>query len=392
MIPKASVARRIDALAVRGPYRGASGHDHHVREFVRHLARHGVRLHLADIPEWGPVKMPDDATDPWFDTLSEPVEAGIALHFCMPHQVVSAPGSLVVNYTMFEASRIPPPWVERGLGHARVVVPTESSRQAWLAGGVPAERVRLCPLGVDTARFRPDAPPLDLVDRRGRAVRDYRTRVLNVSEVTSRKNLLTLLRIWIEATSAGDDAILVMKLGRSRAGATVALMRDLDAAERAMGKSRRDAAPILFLDRVLAEGEMPGLFAAASHYWSMSRGEGWDLPMVEAAATGLRLIAPRHSAYTAYLDDSVATMLPARPVPALVEGDAATQRLFEGSLWWEPDEDAAVAAIRRALEGTDDPLASPRARVVPALSWTASASRLLEILEEVAGCVTLRTS
>jgi glycosyltransferase involved in cell wall biosynthesis len=162
-------------------------------------------------------------------------------------------------------------------------------------------------------------------------------------------------------------------------------MRDLDAAERAMGKSRRDAAPILFLDRVLADGEMPGLFAAASHYWSMSKGEGWDLPMVEAAATGLRLIAPRHSAYTAYLDDSVATMLPARPVPALVEGDGATQRLFEGSLWWEPDEDAAVAAIRGVLEGTDDALASPRARVVPALSWTASTARLLEILEEVAG-------
>jgi hypothetical protein len=52
---------------------------------------------------------------------------------------------------------------------------------------------------------------------------------------------------------------------------------------------------------------MPGLFAAASHYWSMSHGEGWDQPMIEAAASGLRLIVPRHTAYLEYLDADVAS-------------------------------------------------------------------------------------
>jgi hypothetical protein len=52
---------------------------------------------------------------------------------------------------------------------------------------------------------------------------------------------------------------------------------------------------------------MPGLFAAASHYWSMSHGEGRDQPMIEAAASGLRLIVPRHTAYLEYLDADVAS-------------------------------------------------------------------------------------
>jgi hypothetical protein len=43
----------------------------------------------------------------------------------------------------------------------------------------------------------------------------------------------------------------------------------------------------------------------------MSRGEGWDLPMTEAAAAGLRLIAPRHTAYLTYLDAEVAQLIPA---------------------------------------------------------------------------------
>ena len=72
---------------VRGPYRRASGHDHHVREFVRHLARQGIRQQLIDVPEWGPSRLPEGARDPWFDTLHAPVAATAAVHFCMPHQV-----------------------------------------------------------------------------------------------------------------------------------------------------------------------------------------------------------------------------------------------------------------------------------------------------------------
>ncbi len=92
------------ALMVRGPYKGPTGYDHHVREFVRHLAQQGIRQQLIDVPEWGPVKLPDDMRDPWFDTLSTPVNANALLHFCMPHQVRVVKGILNVNYTMFEAA------------------------------------------------------------------------------------------------------------------------------------------------------------------------------------------------------------------------------------------------------------------------------------------------
>ncbi|PYM14317.1 MAG: hypothetical protein DMD81_18340 [Candidatus Rokuibacteriota bacterium] len=127
--------------------------------------------------------------------------------------------------------------------------------------------------------------------------------------------------MWLRATRRGDDAILIVKVGRFPPGATVHLMRDLDATERAIGTSRREAAPMLFTEQILADRDMPRLFAAATHYWSMSHGEGWDQPMIEAGATGLRLIAPMHSAYTAYLDGSIARMIPARLVSVDASGD-----------------------------------------------------------------------
>ena len=371
------------ALTVRGPYRGASGHDHHVREFVRHLARRGIRQQLIEVPEWSSGELPPHARDPWFDTLGAPVEATAVLHFCMPHQVRPARGRLNVNYTMFEANRIPPSWVRHNLLHDLVILPTASSREAWVASGFPAERIRLCPLGVDPARFHPAVRPLPLNDRNGRPVREYRTRVLNVSEISPRKNLLGLLRVWLRATARDDDTILILKVGRRPPGCAVRLMRDFDALERAIGKTRKESAPVLFSDQVLPDSEMPRLFAAATHYWSMSHGEGWDQPMVEAGATGLRLIAPMHSAYTAYLEASVARMIPARLVPARFDGGGRVGPLFAGTEWWDPDEEAAAEAIREAVSGADQDPRTVRARITAELTWEKATDQLITILEEL---------
>jgi len=370
------------ALIVRGPYRGPSGHDHHVREFVRGLHRLGLRIQLLDVPGWGRTALPAQARDPWFDSLDRPVGASAAVHFCMPHQVRPIPRALNVNFTMFEATRIHPAWVSHNLAHDLVVLPAESSRQAWIASGVPDDRIRLCPLGVDVDGFRPGVAPLDLAHR-GRRVADHRVRVLNVSELGSRKNLPGLLRVWIRVTTASDDAVLVVKLGRGAPGSTVRLLRELDDIERALGKTRKDAAAIVLVDRVLGDAEMPGLFAAATHYWSMSHGEGWDQPMTEAGATGLRLLAPDHTAYRAYLDEHVATLIPSRRVPARVDGDPALAKLFQGAEWWEPDEDAAAEALRRALDGRDGGLGSVRGRLAAQFTWDHAAQRLVALLREL---------
>src|SRR5262249_31055289 len=138
---------------------------------------------------------------------------------------------------------------------------------------------------------------------------------------------------------------------------------------------------ILFTDRILSDAEMPRLYAAATHYWSMSHGEGWDQPMLEAGATGLRLIAPMHSAYAAYLDASIATMIPARLVPASTDGSGSVGPLFEGAKWWDPDECAAADAVRDALRGSHAS-GPPPARIAD-LTWEHATTRLVEILEEL---------
>jgi len=267
------------------------------------------------------------------------------------------------------------------------VLPTDSSKRAWMASGIPEEHLRLCPRGVDSGRFHPGVEPLKLGRRRGRSVLEYKTRFLNISDFISapRKNILGMLRVWIKTTSAHDDAILILKLSgyRYRWWWPDRFKRTLSAIEREIGKSRRKAAPVVFYDQVLTESQMPSLYAAATHYWSMSYGEGWDFAMMEAGAMGLHLIAPQHSAYTAYLDESVAQMIPSQRIPADFNGGKGLGKLFKGSDWWEPDEEAAADFVRQAIRTAGEGLPTARARIARDYTWEQSAKCLIKILEEL---------
>jgi glycosyltransferase involved in cell wall biosynthesis len=351
----------LTAITIRGPLRGSSGHARHVREFTAELRDRGLEIELRDLPEWRQDRLPD-ASDERLDHLRAPCDSDVALHFCMPHQVARIAGKLNVNFTMFEATRVPAAWVELARKVDLLIVPTESSRAAWIHSGTPENRVRICPLGVDAGLFRAGVPPLPLpVSSRSR-------RFLNVSDLNPRKNLDGLLQAWAEATSPEDDAALILKVGGPGALPPVDL---------------GGAAPVVVLRQTFGRAEMPRLYNSVTHYISLSHGEGWDLPMMEAAACGLRLVAPDHSAYPAYLDHSIATLIPSRETPAVYDGDPATAALFAGANWWTPGHDKAVAAIRRAIRGDDTPAASARDRVATQFTWVRAAGRLLEILDEL---------
>jgi glycosyltransferase involved in cell wall biosynthesis len=373
----------IQALRIRGPFRGSSGYDHHTRQFVRAIAGSGVAVELVDVPEWGSPRLPALELDPWFDRLCVPVDAGMTLHFTMPHQVVIDDTAMHVNYTMFEATRVPASWIDHHRAHRLVVVPTESSRQAWLASGLPAGKINVCPLGVDPDEFRPEVEPLAFETSGAKELADYGVRFLNVSEPGPRKNLMGLLHAWIMATRADDSAVLTIKLGRTSPASLLSLQAGVTALEERLGRCLADAAPVEIMFGYLPDALMPRLYRSATHYISMSHGEGWDNAMIEAAASGLQLIAPDHSAYTAYLDASVARLIPSVTVPARIPDDPALQELFYKAMWWQPDIETAAGLIREAIDGSGPVTASARDAVAHRFRWEQSADELLSILSEL---------
>lgn len=366
----AAAGTQAGGLVIRGPFESATGYGYFCQSLIRVL-RGRSRVPLEAIGIAGPESWPGGALD-------RPVPARAVVNCLIPLAVERVPGLATVTFSMFEGTRIPPAWQRMSDLSDLIVVPTESSRLAWAERGFPEDRLRVCPLGVDPVE--PGSVPV-LVAPGGRLVSSYRHRVLNVSDFNPRKNIDGLLRVWLRATASTDDAVLILKLGRTFGPA---LREELGAlvrgAERAVGRRLAEAAPVVLIGRLLGDDEMTGLYRAATHYWSLSHGEGWDLPMSKAGAMGLGLIAPAHSAYLDYLDEGVARLIPSAVGPARVPEREGFHPPFHGLDWWVPDEEAAAAILGGIIRGGDR-LPSARDHL-KRFTWERSADRLLAILDE----------
>src|SRR5258708_36844022 len=130
----------MQSIEVVGPFKGITGYDRHTREFVRQFLRQGVRVQLTNLAGWS-LELPPQMREVCFDQISTPVNADTVLHFTMPNHVEPRPHKRNVNYTMFEADRIPNDWANRAAATGLIVVPTEPSFRGWVNSGVPEAKL-----------------------------------------------------------------------------------------------------------------------------------------------------------------------------------------------------------------------------------------------------------
>jgi glycosyltransferase involved in cell wall biosynthesis len=362
-------------LSVVAPTLGATGYERHSRAFLAEFVRMGIEIDHIEAP-WGDTVIHGRRTTWPTRPFTTDARFPVVLHSRMPSQMPAFEGHLNVIYTMFEATPTPAHWRPNLPGFDLIVVPTASSRDSIIAGGADPDRVAVSPLGIDLDTFSRQAAPLPLLFDDGSPVAAARTRFLNVSAWGDRKNPVGLITAWLKETRPDDDAVLVLKWD----GYAPGIESVFPLARERAGRDYADAAPITTVQGMLSDEAMVRLFHSVTHYISASCGEGWDLPMSEAAVSGLRLIAPDNTAYRAYLDATIATLMPCEPTAAPVPNRPVREDLFAGATWWPPRQEAVVAAIRAAIDGRDTPARDPR-EALRHLTWEAAARQLISTIE-----------
>lgn len=256
-------------------------------------------------------------------------------------------GLPVVGATCFETELVPPSWVAPCNRVREVWVPSGFNARTFADAGVDPERIHVVPYPVDTARLRPAARERDP---------GAPLTFLSVFEWTWRKGWDVLLRAWAEEFAPRDPVRLVIVTYRG-AGASGGGSVEEQALARlaALGAGPGDVADIeLMLDPVPHEA-MPGLYASADAFVLPTRGEGAGMPMLEAAACGVPVIATAWGGH-----EELMTPRTAYPVAVerMVEAPAAMLAdnvLYRGLVLAEP----SVASLRAAMRAVaDDPAAA----------------------------------
>jgi glycosyltransferase involved in cell wall biosynthesis len=155
----------------------------------------------------------------------------------------------------------------------------------------------------------------------------------------SRKNPKGALFAFREAFGRSPRARLVLKLHGRRA--------ELDEFEHSCADFLRGG-NVEVVRSYLDDGALARLYRDADAFLSLHRAEGFGLPMLEAMANGVPVVATAWSGNLDFMDASDSELVPYSLVP--VQDRAG---VYSSSLWAEPDIEAAACALRRLADNRE---------------------------------------
>jgi glycosyltransferase involved in cell wall biosynthesis/predicted Zn-dependent protease len=203
----------------------------------------------------------------------------------------------------WEFGALPKDWVEHADQVDAVWCYSRYVRDLYVQAGFNVDNVRVLPLGVDEATFRPGVRPLSLPTGK-------RFKFLFVGGTIARKGPDVLLDAYLRTFRRTDDVCLVIK---DFGGSSVYAGQTLEAKIRA-AQADPDAPEIVHLDRELSTDDMVALYAACDCLVHPYRGEGFGLPVLEAMACALPVIVTAGGATDDFATDEFALRLPAQRI------------------------------------------------------------------------------
>lgn len=211
-----------------------------------------------------------------------------------------------ICYTMMETAETHPEFVRRLNGYYNEVwVPTLWNKQAFVNSGVRIP-CHVVPLGIDPDVYCPGSssqlPTCELVSTKAAGLMEIPSgfHFISIFQPTFRKGLVVALRAFQAAF--GDASSVNLILGSTAHGFNDEFRRQV--------QQNCPSAKVYLMSGKFTERDMAGIYRSTHAYVSTSLGEGWNLPLTEAAACGLPCIVPKHTAHLQYADESCAYMVP----------------------------------------------------------------------------------
>ncbi len=274
--------------------------------------------------------------------------------------------SYKIGYTMLEVDGLPREWVRRANMMDEVWTPSSFNADTFKASGVE-KPIHVMHLGVNPAYFNPNIEAYPV-----RGVFTF----LSMFEWGERKAPEILLRAFNDEFRSNEEAVLVCKVYDQ--DPSVNVPREVGR----LGLNDGGGRIIFSINEMVPAHQLGALYRSADCFVLPSRGEGWGLPILEAMACGLPVIATAWSAQTDFINDEIAYPL---DIEGLIPAEAKCP-YYEGFNWAEPSYEHLRALMRRVFENRREANlkgARASAEVLSKWTWRHSAEKIRKRLGEV---------
>lgn len=310
--------------------------------------------------------------------LSPLAEADWQINFTYPPQFTkSGRNQKFAEVLCWETTKFPQPWAAQAAAMDRVLTLSGYSRDVLVNSGVPEEKIRVVPGGVDHATFTPQGTRACWADYGG----DEQTVCFfHVGALDARKGTPELLQAYFEAFDGHDNVLLFIK---NNSFANHFNLREL-IANAACDRPRRAGHP----PRVVFRSEDWPAHVLAAHMRAATAGVfpyraegGFGLCPLEMLACGVPVIVSHFGAPPEYVTPACGWLLPGRRVPS---GFASGHHKEEpGSYWFAPHGAQLAAWLREIFENPAQAVlrGAEGPAVAAPYTWEKSATCLGEALD-----------
>lgn len=231
---------------------------------------------------------------------------------------------------VFENSHIPKEWIESLKSCSAVIVPSDFNYNSCIESGI--KKVFKVNHSLDFNIWNEDLPKLVEYEN------IKKIKIITIGTWRERKNWKNMFFAIVDMISNGTDLLWTVKTDKSGAANS-----DMKKWLSENGYDHGVLDKIKIDSRVVDECSVARLVKSHDLLLSASRGEGFCLPALQAAAIGIPVVCPKHGGYCEFFDENIYTEIASSGVEKLIKMDNLPQ--FSNLEWPIYDKDS----IRDAL-------------------------------------------
>ena len=323
--------KRIKGIKYIGSFKDYSGYGNAARRNLLSIEDYGIPITAENVSFEPKVNLINQEQLTRIDNLvNKKIDYNVVITHLTPefYPKFKEEGKFNIGHTVWETSRLHPSWVEPCNKMDAIFVPCLWNIDVFKNSGVKSI-LKIFPHSFDVNKFD------NLQEAEITKLHHNKLKFYSIFQWSERKNPISMLREYFSQFKAEDDVILILKsyMGRETSKDVQWLIDEINIIRDSVNTSNYPKFSLI--TDLMPEEEVNKLHVGCDVYLAPVRGEGFGIPIFDAALAGNPVIATGYGAQLDFLNPNIHSLLSYQLTP--VTNMAWVKWYLSDQYWAEPN-------------------------------------------------------